>query len=104
MRPGSVIVDLAAEKGGNCAGTVADQEVQVGGTTVIGHTNLPSQVPAHSSQMYAKNLVTFLEDLLEEGELRIDLEDEITAGTLVTHQGEIVHERILQSLGETGES
>jgi NAD(P) transhydrogenase subunit alpha len=62
--------------------------------TVIGHTNLPSEIPAHASQMYAKNVVTFLEHLLEEGELRLDFEDEITAGTLISHAGALVNERL----------
>lgn len=99
MRPGSVIVDLAAEKGGNCACTLPDREHRVHGVTLIGHTNLPAQVPAHASQMYAKNLLTFLEHLLdEEGKLVIDRDDEITAGTLVTHAGEIVNDTVRQRL------
>jgi len=102
MRPGSVIVDLAAEKGGNCALTEADQVVVKHGVTLMGHTNLPAQVPAHASQLYAKNLVTFLDHLLEEGQLKFDLEDEITSGTLVTHQGEVVNERVRGLLAEGG--
>jgi NAD(P) transhydrogenase subunit alpha len=99
MRPGSVIVDLAAEKGGNCACTQPDTEAQVHGVTILGHTNLPGQVPAHASQMYAKNLLTFLDHLLdEENNLTIDREDEITAGTLVTHQGEIVNDTVRERL------
>ncbi|MFP6639888.1 MAG: Re/Si-specific NAD(P)(+) transhydrogenase subunit alpha [Myxococcota bacterium] len=94
MRPGSVLVDLAAEKGGNCDVTEADKDVVYHGVTVIGHTNLPAEVPGHASQMYGKNLVTFLEHLLEEGELRLDFADEITAGTLVSHQGQLVSERL----------
>lgn len=100
MRPGSVIIDLAAEKGGNCDVTEADQDVVVNGVTVIGHTNLPSEVPAHASQMYGKNLVTFLEHLLEEGELVLDFADEITAGTLISHQGQLVSERLGGTLPE----
>jgi NAD(P) transhydrogenase subunit alpha len=94
MRPGSVIVDLAAEKGGNVAVTKADEDIVVHGVTVIGHTNLPSEIPAHASQMYAKNLVTFLEHLLEEGELQLDFADEITTGTLISHGGALVNERL----------
>lgn len=97
MRPGSVIVDLAAEKGGNCACTERDREVKVHGVTIIGYSNLPARVPAHASQMYSKNLLTFLEHLLdEENQLQIDLEDEITRGTLVVHQGEILNEAVKQ--------
>ena len=94
MKPGSVVVDLAAEKGGNCAVTRADEDVVVDGVTVIGHTNLPSEVPAHASQMYAKNLITFLEHLFDEGAIQLDFADEITTGTLVTHDGKVVNERL----------
>jgi NAD(P) transhydrogenase subunit alpha len=94
MRPGSVIVDLAAEKGGNCELTQADQNVVDSGVTIIGHTNLPAEVPAHASQMYGKNLVTFLDHLLEEGALGLDFSDEITGGSLVTHAGKLVNERL----------
>ena len=94
-----MVVDLAAEKGGNCACTQADQEVVAHGVTLIGWTNLPSFVPAHASQMYAKNVTTFLDHLLEEGRLKFDLEDEITAGTLVTHEGRVLNEKILALLG-----
>ncbi|MFP8873492.1 MAG: Re/Si-specific NAD(P)(+) transhydrogenase subunit alpha [Myxococcota bacterium] len=104
MRPGSVVVDLAAEKGGNCGGTQADQEVNLGGVQVLGPTNLPSEVPAHASQMYARNITTFLDHLLEEGNLKVDLEDEITAGTLIVHQGAIVNERVLGLLGASSET
>ena len=104
MRPGSVVVDLAAEKGGNCGGTQADQEVDLDGVKVLGPTNLPSEVPAHASQMYARNITTFLEHLLEEGALKVDLEDEITAGTLIVHQGAIVNERVLGLLGASSET
>lgn len=103
MKPGSVVVDLAAANGGNCALTEADQVVERHGVHIVGHTNLPATVPNHASQMYARNLVTFLDHLLEEGELRIDLEDEITAGTLVTHAGEVRHEAVKSRLdGEGG--
>jgi NAD(P) transhydrogenase subunit alpha len=94
MKPGSVIVDLAAEKGGNCALTKANEDIVVHGVTIIGHTNLPSEKPAHASQMYAKNLVTFIEHLVDEGQLVLDWSDEITAGTIVTHGGKVVSERL----------
>ncbi|MCP5044709.1 MAG: Re/Si-specific NAD(P)(+) transhydrogenase subunit alpha [bacterium] len=98
MRPGSVVVDLAAEKGGNCELTEADKDVVVNGVTIIGHTNLPALVPAHASQMYSKNLTTFLEHLLDDGKLVIDREDEITSGTLVSYQGDVVNEMIRSRL------
>jgi NAD(P) transhydrogenase subunit alpha len=91
MRPGSVIVDLAAEKGGNCALTRTDEDVVVHGVTIIGRSNLPAEIPAHASQMYAKNLVTFLKHLVSEGKLELDLEDEITRGALLTHEGAIAN-------------
>jgi NAD(P) transhydrogenase subunit alpha len=94
MRPGSVIVDLAAEQGGNCACTKPDGDTVAHGVTIIAAPNLPSDVPANASQMYAKNLTTFLMHLAPEGELVLDLEDEITAGAMLTHDGEIVNEAV----------
>jgi NAD(P) transhydrogenase subunit alpha len=104
MRPASVIVDLAAEKGGNCDCTEKGRDVVAHGVTVIGRTNLPAEVPAHASQMYARNVLTFLDHLLsEDGGLSFDLEDEITAGTLVTRAGEIVHPAVLAQLAKREE-
>ena len=95
MAPGSVIVDLAAERGGNCALTRADETVEAYGVTILGPTNLPATVPYHGSQMYAKNVTTFLKHLIgKDGQLAHDLTDEITRETLVTHAGEVVHERV----------
>ena len=101
MPRGSVIVDLAAEKGGNCAVTQADQTVVVHGVTVIGSTNLPAEIPANASQMYAKNIVTFLKHLVTDGQLQLDLEDEITSGAMLTHEGRVTNERVA-ALAETG--
>ena len=92
MKPGSVVVDLAAEKGGNCACTVPDRDEVAHGVTIIGRTNLPSEIPANASQMYTKNVVTFLKHLAPEGELVLDMEDEITSGALLTHGGAITNE------------
>jgi NAD(P) transhydrogenase subunit alpha len=94
MRRGSVIVDLAAEKGGNCACTEADREVEVQGVRILGPTNLPSDLAFNASQMYAKNLGTFLLHLLKDGKIELDLEDEITRGALLSHQGEIANEAV----------
>jgi NAD(P) transhydrogenase subunit alpha len=94
MRPGSVIVDLAAEQQGNCACTDPERETVVHGVRIIPGSNLPSQIPTNASQMYAKNLPTFLKHLAPEGELVIDLEDEITRGALLTHQGAITNDRV----------
>jgi H+-translocating NAD(P) transhydrogenase subunit alpha len=101
MRAGSIVIDLAAERGGNCEVTRAEETVQEGGATILGPTNLPSTVPGHASQMYAHNLATFLQHLRDKdsGALRMDMEDEITAGTLVTRDGAIVHPRLLEMKG-----
>ena len=86
MRPGSVIVDLAAETGGNCELTRPGEVVDVGGVSVVGLLNLPSMMPAHASQLYARNVSALLEHLAPKGELALDWEDEITAGTCVTRK------------------
>ncbi len=98
MAPGSVIVDLAAEQGGNCELTRAGEVVDAGGVTVLGPVNLPATVPYHASQMYAKNLATFLHHLVKDGTLRVDLEDEITRATLLTRGGKVVHPAVLEAL------
>ena len=94
MKAGSVIVDLAAEQQGNCACTDPERETVAHDVHIIPGQNLPSQIPANASQMYAKNLTTFLKHLAPEGELVLDLEDEITRGALMTHEGEIVNDRV----------
>ena len=99
--PGSIIVDLAAERGGNCELTKADETVVENGVTIVGPTNLPSTVPLHSSQMYARNLITFLKEIVKDGAVHIDMENEVHAGTLLTHQGEVCHPRVKELLGET---
>ena len=101
MAPGSVVVDLAAERGGNCEPTQADQTVQHQGITILGPTNLPSTVPYHASQIYSKNITTLLLHLATDGALELDLEDEITAGTLVSHDGQVVHPRVREALDGT---
>ncbi len=98
MSPGSVIVDLAAERGGNCELTKADERVVEHGVTILGPTNLPSEVPAHASEMFANNVAKLLLHISKDGKLNIDSSDEIVAGTLVTMGGEVVHERIRQML------
>jgi NAD(P) transhydrogenase subunit alpha len=94
MKPGSVIVDLAAEQQGNCECTDPEKETVAHGVLIIPGDNLPSDIPANSSQMYAKNLTTFMKHLAPEGELVLDLDDEITSGALLTHQGQIVNDRV----------
>jgi NAD(P) transhydrogenase subunit alpha len=92
MRPGSVIVDLAAEQGGNCALTEPGRDVIRHGVTICGPLNLPATMPFHASQMYARTIVNYLTHLLKDGRIHLDLDDELTRGPLVTHQGQIVHE------------
>lgn len=99
MQPGSVIVDLAAERGGNCELTRAGEEVVENGVLILGPTNLPATMPYHASQMYAKNVVTFLLHLVKEGKVQFDMTDEITTGTLMCKDGELVHGRLRQILG-----
>ncbi len=92
MRPGSVIVDLAAEQGGNCALTRPGEEVVRHGVTIIGPLNLPSTMPLHASQMYSRTATNYLNHLMRDGKLQLDLTDELTRGPLVAHQGEVVHD------------
>jgi H+-translocating NAD(P) transhydrogenase subunit alpha len=94
MGPGSVLVDLAAERGGNCELTQAEKTVVVNGVSIIGSINLASTVPYHASQMYAKNVATFLLYMIKEGKLQINPQDEIVRDTLLTQGGEIVNARL----------
>ena len=86
MRPGSAIVDLAADTGGNCELTKPGEETLEGGVWIIGFTNLPSTMPAHASQLYARNVAALLTHLAPEGTLALDFSDEITAGACVTRK------------------
>jgi len=95
MAPGSVIVDLAAERGGNCEATQPGETVVVDGVTVIGPLNLPSTAPYHASQMYARNVAALLKHLVKDGQLDIDLNDEITRETLVARDGAVVHPKLV---------
>ena len=98
MAPGSVIVDIAAERGGNCELTRPGEVVEAGGVRIFGPVNLPSTVPYHASQMYARNIATFLKYLIKDGRLALDREDEIVRETLVTHAGEVVHPRVREAM------
>ncbi len=93
MKPGAVIVDLAAEQGGNCALTQPGERALVNGVTIFGPLNLPAAMPVHASQMYSRNISSLLNHLVSEGELKLDWEDEITQGSCLTHDGNIVSER-----------
>jgi H+-translocating NAD(P) transhydrogenase subunit alpha len=94
MAPGSVILDLAAERGGNCELTQSGKIIVADGVTIIGRINVATEVPYHASQMYARNLTSFLTYLVKDGKLRFDSEDEIIRETLLTRDGEIVNARI----------
>ena len=98
MRPGAVVVDMAAPQGGNVYGTVAGSEVRVGPAHVVGPVNLPSRMPVHASEMVAKNLLNFLTPMLVDGGLTIDRGDEVVAGTALTLGGEVVHPLVKQVL------
>ena len=99
MHPGSVIVDLAATSGGNCAVTREGETVVRNGVKVMGPANLPAEIPTHASQMFSKNVETLLKELGAEGEVSLDFEDEIVAGTCVTHGGEVRHGPTKEKLG-----
>lgn len=99
LQPGSVIVDIAAERGGNCELTHPGQTVMHNGISIMGPLNLASTVPYHASQMYGANLVSFLKLMITKGELKINREDEIIRETLVTERGEVVHGRVSEKLG-----
>jgi H+-translocating NAD(P) transhydrogenase subunit alpha len=99
MQPGSVIVDLAAERGGNCELTQPAKTVVENGVTIVGQVNVASGVPFHASQMYAKNLLTFLQSQTKEGKFLYDMSDQVTSDTLVTRGGQIVNKRVREHLG-----
>jgi NAD(P) transhydrogenase subunit alpha len=101
MRPGSVIIDLAAEAGGNCELTEPDQVVVRHGVTIHGPTNLPSTTPVHASQLYARNVTELLRELVKDGAVSIDLTDEVVRGACVTHAGEVVNDAVKAALGAT---
>lgn len=99
MKPGSVIVDMAAERGGNCEATSCGETTCVDGVTIVGPTNLPADVATHTSQLYARNITTFLMHLVDHGLPQIPSDDEICRETLVTHNGQIVHPKVRERAG-----
>jgi H+-translocating NAD(P) transhydrogenase subunit alpha len=100
MQPGSVLVDLAAERGGNCDLTVPGQIVEKNGVVIVGIENLANTVPNHASQMYANNIVQLLKLIVDkEGKLKLDVSDEIIAAMLISKDGQIVHPNVKQRLG-----
>jgi NAD(P) transhydrogenase subunit alpha len=98
MKAGSVVVDIAAEQGGNCELTRAGETVRHGGVKILGPVNLPASLPYHASEMYARNLFNLLKPALVKGELSIDWQDEVFAGAVLTHEGQIKHEATRKSL------
>jgi NAD(P) transhydrogenase subunit alpha len=99
MAPGSVIVDIAAERGGNCELTKPGETVMHQGITILGPLNVPSTIPYHASQMYSSNIAAFLKLMIQKGEFKLNREDEIIRETLVTHGSEVVHARVGEALG-----
>ncbi|HZD94358.1 MAG TPA: Re/Si-specific NAD(P)(+) transhydrogenase subunit alpha, partial [Candidatus Sulfotelmatobacter sp.] len=99
MRPGAIIIDMAASTGGNVALTKAGEEVRRNGVTILGPLNLPATVPGHSSQLYSRNLTSFIALINDKGNLKIDMNDDILKGACVTYQGGSVHPRVAAALG-----
>ena len=98
MKPGSVVVDMAVEQGGNCDLSESGKEIDFNGVTIIGPENLPADMAMHTSQMYARNLTALLKLLIKENSINLDFEDEIIKGCCITHAGEIVHPRVKELL------
>jgi NAD(P) transhydrogenase subunit alpha len=100
MRPGAVIVDLAAETGGNCELTRAGENVRANGVQILGPVNIASTIPMHASQMYSKNVVTLLAELVdEEGRVKLDFANDVVGPATLTHAGEIKHEKVREAAG-----
>ena len=99
MQPGSVIVDLPAEQGGNCELTRAGETVEEYGVSIIGPINLATSIPFHASQMFAKNISALLLLMIKDGKLNLDMDDQVIRETVVTHGGEIGNPRVREALG-----
>ena len=100
MRPGSIIMDLAAENGGNCELTRKDEIIEHNHVTIDGTSNIPGTMPVHASELYAKNITSFLNYMIKDGTLNLDLEDEIISGAMFSHKGEITNEQTSKALKE----
>ena len=98
MAPGSIVIDMAAEQGGNCELTKPGEVVDINGIQIHGPINLPATTAVDASQMFARNVYNYLSHLLNEGELPLDFEDELVSGVVVTHQGAIKHEAVRTAL------
>ena len=101
MKRGSIVIDLAGSTGGNCALSQADVVVEREGVTILAPTNLPATVPVHASQLYSRNITSFLSLLVKNGELQIDMNDDVVGPSCVTHQGQVVNQRVAASLSAT---
>jgi NAD(P) transhydrogenase subunit alpha len=99
MRPGSVVVDLAAEQGGNCEASEPGKDVVRHGVTVLAPLSLATTIPHHASQLYAKNVANFVVNMTKKGELQLDADDEIVRDSMLTRDGEVVHPRVREALG-----
>lgn len=98
MKPGSVIMDLASENGGNCELTEKDEVIDHNGVTIDGTSNIPGSMPVHASELYAKNITAFITYMINDGQLELDLDDEIVSGAMYTHLGEITNEATAESI------
>ena len=103
MKPGSVIVDMAADQGGNCACSEAGREVFLHGVTILGPQNIPATMPIHASELYGKNISTFLMQLVKDGQLHLDFEDEIVDSACLTHAGEVHNARVRSAIEQSRE-
>jgi len=101
MKPGSVIMDLAAENGGNCELTIKDQITEHHQVIIDGTSNIPATMPVHASELYAKNIAAFLTYMIQDGKLNLNLDDEIISGSMFTHSGEITHDPTLTAIKDT---
>src|SRR4029079_7588160 len=102
MKRGSMVIDLAGATGGNCALTKADETVERNGVTIIAPTNLAATVPVHASQLYSRNITSFLTPLIKDGQLQIDMNDDVVGPSCVTHEGHIVNKRVASLLAIVG--
>jgi NAD(P) transhydrogenase subunit alpha len=101
MKRGSIVIDLAGSTGGNVTVSKADEIVERDGVTIMAPTNLPATIPVHASQLYSRNVTAFLNLLIKDGELHVDMNDNIVGPSCVTHEGKWVNERVAAALGAT---
>jgi NAD(P) transhydrogenase subunit alpha len=99
MKRGSIIIDLAGATGGNVSVSKADEVVERDGVVIMAPTNLPGSVPVHASQLYSRNVTSFLNLLIKDGELHLDMNDNIVGPSCVTHEGKWVNERVAKAVG-----